>query len=841
MRPRSLTLRGFRSYADEVRFDFTGRNLVGIVGPIGSGKSSILDAVSFALYGKTPKFESETKRLINQRRAALHVELVFEVDGVVWKVVRVLRRTGAAAHTLYRIPEGAEPEEVADKAREVTERIEALLGLEFEAFRRSVLLAQNQFAGFLEAPPTDRSRVLKGVFGFDRLDAMREVVKGRLDVIGRSLQHLAARRASAEADRRLLETRSVELAAAEARATTLDALRESVMQADALIRQAEGDMQAADEELRRLDDLGARIPTHPDTVGLFDAASTAAAGVAAAEASHQAALAAVAKAVGEVEEAFAAAGGRDAVQQAGDAVARLEAARVALADLTERRDRLARDRVAAAEGHDAALAEVTRAEEAASRATAEALAAAEAAEQARVALHRAHEADRAAGLRSTLVPGEPCPVCAQTVAVVPPPAAGSQVAAADAELKRRLAAADAPRAAEGAAAGTRGCAQARLTAGAARLDELARECAAADEQVRAAEDAVARLDASVRAVLGDGDPVEALRSLRARVAAAERATETARAAELGARRTRDEALAARDQTVQAVQRLRTTVATLAGRLGVELELAADEGDVAAGLQTLRAEWLQRRDATATARQRSARQADTGRAARVDLLESAGLAATDDIVEITTEAFRAATALGAEVRVLERNLAELDELAAEEATALAGRELLDRLHADLAPSKFLEYVLDERRRVLADLAGTHLETLTAGRYRFSDDGEFDVIDLAAADLVRSAASLSGGETFLASLALALALAEIVSREGGRLDAFFLDEGFGSLDPEHLDLAMDGVERLVASGGDRLVVVVSHVPALRERFEDLIVLDRDAVTGVTRVVGGAGGEP
>jgi len=195
-----------------------------------------------------------------------------------------------------------------------------------------------------------------------------------------------------------------------------------------------------------------------------------------------------------------------------------------------------------------------------------------------------------------------------------------------------------------------------------------------------------------------------------------------------------------------------------------------------------------------------------------------------------------TALETETRVLEKRLAELDSLGAEEAAIVRRRSLLDRLHGDLAPSKFLEFLLEERRRLLADLAGVHFETLTAGRYRFSDDGAFDVVDLAAADQVRSADSLSGGESFLASLALALALAEIVSREGGRLDSFFLDEGFGSLDAEHLDLAMDGVERLVAAGGDRLVVVVSHVPALRERFEDLIVLDRDAVTGVSRVLSG-----
>ncbi len=72
----------------------------------------------------------------------------------------------------------------------------------------------------------------------------------------------------------------------------------------------------------------------------------------------------------------------------------------------------------------------------------------------------------------------------------------------------------------------------------------------------------------------------------------------------------------------------------------------------------------------------------------------------------------------------------------------------------------------------------------------------------------------GETFLASLALALALAEMVTRTGGRLDAFFIDEGFGSLDPEHLDLAMEGIGSLVADGSSRLVVVVSHVPEMQE---------------------------
>jgi DNA repair protein SbcC/Rad50 len=109
---------------------------------------------------------------------------------------------------------------------------------------------------------------------------------------------------------------------------------------------------------------------------------------------------------------------------------------------------------------------------------------------------------------------------------------------------------------------------------------------------------------------------------------------------------------------------------------------------------------------------------------------------------------------------------------------------------------------------------------------------------AASTNRKADSLSGGETFLASLALALALAEMVARGGGRLDSFFLDEGFGSLDPEHLDRAMDGIGRLVSENEHRLVVLVSHVAEMRDAIEDLIVLDKHAVTGDTIVMSGAG---
>jgi exonuclease SbcC len=348
---------------------------------------------------------------------------------------------------------------------------------------------------------------------------------------------------------------------------------------------------------------------------------------------------------------------------------------------------------------------------------------------------------------------------------------------------------------------------------------------------------VTELGAVLETLLGKGDPEERLAAHRAAVSSAEKSLEAARNAEAAARKKSEEAREARDAAGKAVERLRTGLANLAGRLGAEIDIGETAAEVEAGLKAVRSHWIDARASADQERAQASNEVEAAQEARVELLEGAGLAAKDDIMEVAAEAAKEATALGATVAHLEKRLAEMDALAGEEADLVAQAALLDRLLTDLRPSGFLEFVLDERRHDLADLAGAHLETLTASRYRFSDDGEFNMVDLAAADSVRAPSSLSGGETFLASLALALALAEIVAREGGRLDAFFLDEGFGSLDVEHLDLAMRGIERLVATETDRLVVLVSHVPAMREWIEDLIVLDRDGLTGATRVVEGA----
>ena len=98
-------------------------------------------------------------------------------------------------------------------------------------------------------------------------------------------------------------------------------------------------------------------------------------------------------------------------------------------------------------------------------------------------------------------------------------------------------------------------------------------------------------------------------------------------------------------------------------------------------------------------------------------------------------------------------------------------------------------------------------------RASDALELDVIDTWQADAARDTRTLSGGESFLVSLALALALSDLVSVKT-RIESLFLDEGFGTLDAETLDTALDALDALNASG--KTIGVISHVEAMKERI-------------------------
>jgi exonuclease SbcC len=135
--------------------------------------------------------------------------------------------------------------------------------------------------------------------------------------------------------------------------------------------------------------------------------------------------------------------------------------------------------------------------------------------------------------------------------------------------------------------------------------------------------------------------------------------------------------------------------------------------------------------------------------------------------------------------------------------------------------------------LIHLANGQLEQLH-GRYQLnrkaSEALELEVIDTWQADAIRDTKTLSGGESFLVSLALALALSDLVSHKT-KIDSLFLDEGFGTLDRETLDIALDALDNLNASG--KMIGVISHIEALKERVPVQIEIKKMSGLGVSRL--------
>ena len=109
-------------------------------------------------------------------------------------------------------------------------------------------------------------------------------------------------------------------------------------------------------------------------------------------------------------------------------------------------------------------------------------------------------------------------------------------------------------------------------------------------------------------------------------------------------------------------------------------------------------------------------------------------------------------------------------------------------------------------------------------------ELAVIDTWQGDVQRDSRTLSGGESFLVSLALALALSDLVSHKT-RIDSLFLDEGFGTLDGATLDIALDALDSLHASG--KMIGIISHVEALKERMPVQIRVHKGSGLGYSRL--------
>lgn len=383
-----------------------------------------------------------------------------------------------------------------------------------------------------------------------------------------------------------------------------------------------------------------------------------------------------------------------------------------------------------------------------------------------------------------------------------------------------------------------------------KIDEARRLAQAADASRAEAQTLYERAAASRDLLARDiPEPLRApaalpqkLAELRARIDELEKARRAAEQDLAHRAKARDEAaarletLAKKLETADAEARARSDAFTraLAGA-GFDAEAAWQAARLApAALENLAAEIAAYDAKLASARDRQTRArsalVESGAAARPDLASLAEAARLADADFQTRRDER--TRLTKDHELLSAALARLERLECEFGTLQTDYAVAGKV-ADAVNGKN-PLGLTLQRFVLAAFlddtlvaASARLVKMSRGRYRLERRREradlrraagldLDVFD-EYTGLSRDVKTLSGGEAFLASLALALGLADVVQSYAGglRLDALFIDEGFGTLDPESLDEALKALIDLREQG--RLVGIISHVPELRERID------------------------
>jgi exonuclease SbcC len=809
MRPLRLLLDGFGCYRERTEADFSDVDFFALVGPTGAGKSTVIDGLCFALYGTVPRWGKEN--VIAQALApaanSCRVCLVFETAGKRYGAVRALSRDARGrVHTRearLELLDGGVPanapiddilaasvRQLAEGPDEVKAQVEKILGLTYDHFTQSVLLPQGRFSDFLHAKAAERQGLLVELLAFG--------VYGEVGQRARESARLAAERgrlAQDERDRVPDATEEAERRAA-ARVSELRELGDDVQRRLAALRKLGEDASQATSlasqaraELALL--AGIRVPEDvPALARKID------------EASQQ---------VAESKSR------RDAADQAERAA---QQTRDDLPDKTRmelfRRDyeehsgmsaRLAaqKDTLGGKETDEARQLEALKKLE-------------RQLETARGELTKSEREHAAVALAGNLRVGADCPVCLRPVEALPHhPEPGDLVAARTAVESARAEEVKQSTVYQTAAGET---VAARQVAGgtAQRIAELAGKLSGAPTAD------------SVSASLGEiGEADHALLGAREKAQEARTALKNAEAArsslDTEVNQARANLHSARDSVVQL------------GAPGV------DDSDLAAAWQTLAA-WAGQQHAQHTARQQELdetaaglqRELKEGQDAVSALLADHGIAdLTDPLgaeMVIATHQERAANQLSA-VQDNRRKAIELDELVGKhrEDEQVAGE--LGRL---LRATSFERWLCGEALDSLVAEASKTLLELSAGQYQLDRDERNDlvVIDFQDAGATRPVHTLSGGETFQASLALALALSrQVIGLSAGMrdLNSMFLDEGFGTLDEDTLETVATTLERL-ATGSEQMVGIITHVPALAERVPVRFVVGRAGSTATLR---------
>ena len=342
------------------------------------------------------------------------------------------------------------------------------------------------------------------------------------------------------------------------------------------------------------------------------------------------------------------------------------------------------------------------------------------------------------------------------------------------------------------------------------------------------------------ATLEPGDTARALAAvklLRDRIRNLARERDAMQTARLEAREALEAAAAAhdahRDTAVAPLKALETAIGATVARLAENLHAVEDEGSAPGTAH----ETAERAAAAARLASERAAAAHTAAAAALDTERRTVPAEhrSDPAGWLETRhdaAVAKAAAARWQLDAFRRQIAAIRELDECVTDAGAKVEQLDELRRNLSGGHFPKYVTLRRSASLLAHASRHLKAMTAERYAFLDprdtEERWTILDRHTMH-TREPNQLSGGEQFLASVALALGAVETVSRIGGRIQTLFIDEGFGALDRQSLRRAIKGIH--AASEDRHLIVLVSHVREVAAAADDVIFVELEPDGGST----------
>ena len=929
MRPLRLTLSAFGPYAAQTTLDLEKLGKGGlylITGDTGAGKTTLFDAITYALYDHSSSGIREGSMLrckYADDKTPTFVELEFEVHGVRYTVrrnpeyqrpkARGEGMTTEKADATLTYPDDRPP---VTKAKDVTAAVQEIIGLDYNQFSQIVLIAQGQFTKLLNASTEERSRIFRKLFRTQRyaqlqerlqaeasaLNQQRTAQNAKLDSLLGGLQFapddpdaealrtlcaqtvpetalalldaLTARQAAA------LEETGTALHTTEAQLDTVQRQLGAAAQAQRLAQQlaarqaelaaakpaldaarAEADRHAGDAV--QLDALTAQVTQAQSALAAYDALDTLCRQQTEARDAARLAAAQAHKRRTQLDSLNAAlAAAETELAALADADTRLLALQNRSAQLTQRGEALAK--------LEQRLADCQRQAKRAHKAQESYRTAAAAQDEARArrdALERAFLDAQAGLLAESLTEGVPCPVCGSTHhparALLPHTApTQTQVEAA------RQSAAEADRQAQNASA----AAQSALAAANEAKTSLRRDAETLlPERFTAPEGTVPLTFALMTNVLAE--EAAALQTEQADCAAQCRQADAdcRRKAQLEA--DRQEKTRQRPALEQAAAEAdRSAAAQNASADALEGQIAERRAalpyprraDAQAALDKLEADRSTLRTGMDTAQRKlkQAEQAVAAAEAAVEALTAQQTAAQKELPacsaeELTaqqTELTVARETLRSREKQLSAQLLPNRKTAAQYRAAAEARQALEsrwQWVSALAATaggtltskqkiKLEAYIQMNYLDRILRYANTRLMQMTAGQYELERIGAENQrsqsgLDLGVIDHYngtrRSVKTLSGGESFKASLALALGLSdEVQSSAGGiRLDTLFLDEGFGSLDEESLELAIRVLSGLTE--GDRLVGIISHVGALKDRIDRQVVVHKARTGGST----------